>query len=86
MKSDTVIVCPDTVNEPMELGLTVKQVTAGEQFEVLGVRFEAVSAYNIGKPFRPAIPIHYGTVAGSPADGEKFRKAVDNGIEVVLKM
>ena len=51
MKSDTVIVCPDTVNEP-----------------------------------KYAIPIHYGTVVGSPADGEKFRKAVDSGIEVVIKI
>ena len=150
MKSDTVIVCPTSVNEPKELDLSVKQVTAGEKFEVLGVRFEAVPAYNIGKPFHPksngwlgyiidssahgriyiagdtditpdnkqvkcdialipaggtfttdavqaaelanairpkyAIPIHYGTVAGSPNDGEKFRKAVDSCIEVVIKL
>ncbi len=150
MKSDTVIVCPTSVNEPKELDLSVKQITAGEKFEVLGVRFEAVPAYNIGKPFHPksngwlgyiidssahgriyiagdtditpdnkqvkcdialipaggtfttdavqaaelanairpmyAIPIHYGTVAGSPDDGEKFRKAVDSCIEVVIKL
>ena len=54
MKSDTIIVCPDTVNEPKELGLTVKQVSAGEKFEVLGIRFETVPAYNIGKPFHPS--------------------------------
>jgi L-ascorbate metabolism protein UlaG (beta-lactamase superfamily) len=150
MKSDTVIVCPSSMIEPQELGLTVKQVTAGEKFEVLGVKFEAVPAYNIGKPFHPqsngwlgyiidspdhgriyiagdtditpdnkqvkcdtalipaggtfttdavqaaelantirpkyAIPIHYGTVTGSTDDGEKFRKAVDSGIEVVIKL
>ena len=150
MKSDTVIVCPSSMTEPQELGLTVKQVTAGARFEVLGMRFEAVPAYNMGKPFHPqsngwlgyiinspehgriyiagdtditpdnkqvkcdialipaggtytadasqaaelvnticpkyAIPIHYGTVAGKPADGEKFRKAVDSGIEVVIKL
>jgi L-ascorbate metabolism protein UlaG (beta-lactamase superfamily) len=150
MKSDTVIVCPASMNEPKELGLTVKQVSAGEKFEVLGVKFEAVPAYNIGKPFHPqssgwlgyiidspdhgriyiagdtgitpdnkqvkcdialipaggtyttdatraaklantirpkyAIPIHYGTVAGTPADGEKFRKAVDSNIEAVIKL
>ena len=150
MKPDTVIVWPASMNEPMELGLTVKQVSAGEKFDVLGVKFEAVSAYNIGKPFHPqsngwlgyiidspdhgriyiagdtditsdnkqvkcdiallpvggtfttdasqaaefantirpkyAVPIHYGTVAGSPADGEKFSKAVDSGIEVVIKL
>ncbi|WP_295088701.1 MBL fold metallo-hydrolase [Ruminococcus sp.] len=150
MKSNTVIVCPSSMTELRELDLTVKQVTPGEKFEVLGVRFEAVPAYNIGKPFhhqsnswlgyiidspdhgriyiagdtditpdnrqvkcdialipaggtfttdasqaaelvntiRPqyAIPIHYGTVAGSPDDGEKFRKAVNRCIEVVIKL
>ena len=150
MKSDTVIVCPYSMNEPQELGLTMKQVTAGKKLEVLGVRLETVFAYNIGKPFHPqsngwlgyiidspdhgriyiagdtditpdnkqvkcdialipaggtfttdasqaaelantirpkyAIPIHYGTVAGSPDDGEKFRKAVDSGIEAVIKL
>ncbi len=150
MKSGTVIVCPASMNEPDELGLTVKQVSAGGKSEVLGVIFEAVPAYNTGKPFHPqasgwlgyiidspehgriyiagdtditpdnkqikcdialvpaggtytadasqaaelintirpkyAVPIHYGTVAGSPADGEKFRKAVDSGIEVVIKL
>ncbi len=150
MKSDTVIVCPTSMNEPKELGLTVKQVSTGDKFEVLGVKFEAVPAYNMGKPFHPqsngwlgyiidspehgriyiagdtditpdnklvkcdialipadgtyitdasqaaelvnairpkyAVPIHYGTVAGSPADGERFRKAVDNDIEVVIKL
>jgi len=150
MKSGTVIVCPASMNEPDELGLTVKQVSAGGKSEVLGVKVEAVPAYNTGKPFHPqasgwlgyiidspehgriyiagdtditpdnkqvkcdialvpaggtytadasqaaelintirpkyAVPIHYGTVAGSPADGEKFRKAVDSGIEVVIKL
>ena len=149
MKPGTVIVCPASMNEPKELGLTVKQVSAGEKSEVLGVRFEAVPAYNIGKPFHPhsngwlgyiidspdhgrvyiagdtditpdnkqvncdialipaggtfttdasqaelvnairpkyAIPIHYGTVAGSPADGETFRKAVDGEIKVIIKL
>ena len=150
MNPGTVVVCPSSMTEPQELGLTVKQVTAGEKFEVLGVRFEAVPAYNTGKPFHPgsngwlgyiidspdhgrlyiagdtditpdnkqvkcdialipaggtfttdavqaaelvntirpkyAIPIHYGTVVGSPEDGEIFRKAVDSGTEVVIKL
>ena len=150
MNPGTVVVCLSSMTEPQELGLTVKQVTAGEKFEVLGVRFEAVPAYNTGKPFHPgsngwlgyiidspdhgrlyiagdtditpdnkqvkcdialipaggtfttdavqaaelvntirpkyAIPIHYGTVAGSPEDGEIFRKAVDSGTEVVIKL
>ena len=150
MKSDTIIVCPTSVTEPNELGLNVKQVKAGEKFELIGIRFEAVPAYNIGKPFHPksngwlgyiiessehgriyiagdtditpdnkqvkcdialipvggtyttdasqaaelvntihpkyAVPIHYGNVAGSPADGEIFRKAVDSGIKVIIKL
>ena len=150
MKPDTIIVCPDTVNEPKELGLTVKQVSAGEEFEVLGISFEALPAYNTNKPFHPksngwlgyiinspghgriyiagdtditpenslvrcdialipaggtfttdaeqaaglantirpqyAIPIHYGTVVGNRADGETFRRAVNDGIEVVIKL
>ncbi len=33
LKSDTIIVCPDTVNEPKELGLTVKQ---GPRYQIRG--------------------------------------------------
>ncbi|MBO4878179.1 MAG: MBL fold metallo-hydrolase [Ruminococcus sp.] len=33
-----------------------------------------------------AIPIHYGSVAGSPEDGEVFRNAVNSGIDVVIKI
>ena len=150
MKPDTVIVCPSSMSEPNGLGLTVKQVTAGESFEISGIKFETVPAYNIGKPFHPksngwlgyiidstehgriyiagdtdvtpdnkqikcdialvpaggkftadavqaaelvntihpryTVPIHYGTVVGVPSDGEKFRKAVDSDIEVVIKL
>ncbi|MBP5431548.1 MBL fold metallo-hydrolase [Ruminococcus sp.] len=150
MKPDTVIVCPSSMSEPNGLGLTVKQVTAGESFEISGIKFETVPAYNIGKPFHPksngwlgyiidstehgriyiagdtdvtpdnkqikcdialvpaggkftadavqaaelvntihpryTVPIHYGTVVGVPSDGEKFRKAVDSGIEVEIKL
>lgn len=39
MKSDTIIVCPTSVTEPNELGLNVKQVKAGEKFELIGIRF-----------------------------------------------
>jgi L-ascorbate metabolism protein UlaG (beta-lactamase superfamily) len=150
MKSDTVVVCPTSVTVPQRYGLTMKQVSTDDKFEVLGVSFETVPAYNIEKPYHPqsngwvgyiidspehgriyiagdtditpenkqikcdialipaggtyttdaeqaaklaniirpkyAIPIHYGTVAGSPADGERFRKAVDSSIEVVIKL
>lgn len=150
MKADTVIVCPISMTEPKKLGLTVKQVTPGDSFEVLGIKFEAVPAYNIGKPFHPksngwlgyiinspnngriyvagdtditpenkqvkcdialvpaggtfttdalqaaelintirpkyAIPVHYGTVAGNPEDGDIFRKSVVSDVKVVIKL
>ena len=150
MKADTVIVCPISMTELKELGLTVKQVTPGDSFEVLGIKFEAVPAYNIGKPFHPkpngwlgyiinspnngriyvagdtditpenkqvkcdialvpaggtfttdalqaaelintirpkyAIPVHYGTVAGNPEDGDIFRKSVVSDVKVVIKL
>ena len=33
-----------------------------------------------------AIPIHYGSVAGTPEDGEIFKNAVSGSIEVVIKI
>jgi L-ascorbate metabolism protein UlaG (beta-lactamase superfamily) len=49
---------------------------------------DAEQAAELANTIRPkyAIPIHYGTVAGSPEDGEKFREAVDSSIEVVIKL
>ncbi|MCH5193204.1 MAG: MBL fold metallo-hydrolase [Oscillospiraceae bacterium] len=32
------------------------------------------------------IPTHYGSVVGSPEDGESFKKLVDSSIQVVLKL
>ena len=46
---------------------------------------QATKRVNTIRP-KSARPIHYGTVAGFPDDGEKFRKAVDSGIEVVIKL
>jgi len=55
---------------------------------ILKLCTDASQAAELANTIRPkyAIPIHYGTVVGSPADGEKFRKAVDSGIEVVIKI
>lgn len=150
MKSDTVIVCPESMNETSELGIEVKKVSPNEKLEVHGINIETVPAYNKMKPFHPkkngwvgyiidspeheriyiagdtdinednkqvkcdiamlpaggvftmnakeaaklantirpkyAIPIHYGSVAGNADDGEKFSKAVDSDIEVVIKI
>lgn len=150
MKSDTVIVCPQSMNETAELGIEMKKVSPDEKFELQGINIKTVPAYNKMKPFHPkkngwvgyiidspehgriyiagdtdineenkqvkcdiamlpaggiytmnakeaaklantirpkyTIPIHYGSVAGSPGDGEKFSKAVDSSIEVVIKI
>lgn len=32
------------------------------------------------------IPVHYGSIAGAPEDGERFGRAVDKDIKVVFKM
>lgn len=72
MKPDTIIVCPDTVNEPKELGLTVKQVSAGEGFEVLGISFEALPAYNTNKPFHPKSNGWLGYIINSPEHGRIY--------------
>ena len=46
---------------------------------------EAASLVNAIRP-RCAIPTHYGSIVGTPEDGEKFKKLVDKDIEVVLKI
>ena len=150
MKKDSVIVCPKSLEDAAGLGLRVIRVTAGERFEVCGVEFETVPAYNKLKPFHPksngwlgyivnskkngriylagdtdavdeikrvncriamlpigghftmdaksaaevanairpefVIPIHYGSIVGKAEDAETFRKHVDEGINVVLKL
>lgn len=53
MKSDTVIVCPESMNEASELGIEVKTVAPNEKLEVQGISIEAVPAYNKMKPFHP---------------------------------
>ncbi len=47
-----------------------------------------VQAAELINRIRPAlvIPTHYGTITGSKDDGEKFRKRIDPGIEVELKI
>ena len=45
-------------------------------------------AAELANTIRPeyAIPVHYGCVAGSPEDGEKFSRNVDDDIKVVIKL
>ena len=46
---------------------------------------DAASLINSIRP-RFAIPIHYGSIVGSPEDALVFKKNVDDGIEVVIKL
>ena len=46
---------------------------------------QAAELTNIIRPSL-VIPTHYGSVAGDPKDGEKFRELVDEGISVELKI
>lgn len=53
MKSDTVIVCSESMNEVSEFGIEVKKVSPNEKLEVQGINIETVPAYNKMKPFHP---------------------------------
>lgn len=46
---------------------------------------EAASFVNKIMP-QVAIPIHYGTIVGKPADAQKFKKCVDSSVTVVTKL
>lgn len=46
---------------------------------------EAAALINEMKP-SVAIPTHYGSIIGTPEDGDHFAKLVDGSIEVVLKL
>ena len=147
-KNETVFVLPETVAAAAALsteGHRVIAVKPGEAGEAAGIPFEAVPAYNPGKPFHPrengwvgyvltvegqrvyiagdtdatpeaeavrcdvallpiggkytmnpeeaaalanrlrpraVLPIHYGSVTGSPADFARFAAAVDPAIPV----
>ena len=148
-RPDTVFVLPETSREKaasVTAGRRVITVRPGDRGEALGFPFEAVAAYNPGKPFHPrangwvgyvlkldglrlyvagdtdatpeaaavccdvamlpiggkytmdareaaelanrirpavVVPIHYGSVAGSPGDFERFAAAVDRDVRVL---
>lgn len=46
---------------------------------------EAAGFINELKP-ETVIPTHYGSVVGSPGDGESFKKLVDDSVKVVFKL
>lgn len=73
----------DDLPENREIKCDIALVPAGGTF-TMDAR-EAAAFVNALKP-AVAIPEHYGTVAGSPKDGETFAKLVDPSIQVVLKL
>ena len=150
---DTVLVVPENMKkQAAAAGAYVKEilcVAPGGTYEVNGVRFETVPAYNVNKRFHPksagwvgyvfdlpcgrvyvagdtditdenkkiscdaalvpaggtytmtadeaaelvnaikpklAIPVHYGSIVGKKADGERFRKLVKAPVEVELRL
>ena len=49
---------------------------------------DARKAAELVNEIRPeiAIPVHYGSVAGSPADADRFSEMVSSSIKVEIKM
>lgn len=73
----------DDLPENRTIACDVALVPAGGTY-TMDAR-EAAAFVNALRP-TVAIPEHYGTVAGSAADGKVFAGLVDPGIEVVLKL
>ena len=73
----------DDLEENHDIECDVAMVPVGGTY-TMDAR-EAAEFVNVIKP-AVAIPIHYGTVAGSPGDGEAFARLVDPGIRVELKL
>ncbi len=150
MKDDTVLVCPESMKEADELGITVKYVGTNDNFSICGIDIETIPAYNKLKPFHKksngwigyiinsnengriyiagdtditdenkkvicstaivpiggtytmsadkaaelvniikpqyAVPVHYGSIVGTPDDAEVFRKNVNDEIKVINKI
>ncbi|MBQ8921604.1 MAG: MBL fold metallo-hydrolase [Oscillospiraceae bacterium] len=72
MKPDTVLVCPKSVTEADGLGLTVQKVNPQEAFEIGGIRFETVPAYNKLKPFHPKAKGWVGYIISSETNGRIY--------------
>ena len=73
----------DDLPENREIECDIALVPVGGTF-TMDAR-EAAAFVNALKP-AVAIPEHYGTVAGSPKDGETFARLVDPSIQVDLKL
>ncbi len=72
MKSDTVIVCPQSIKEAEGLGIGVKYVKPNESIEVKGTAIETVPAYNKLKPFHPKSNGWVGYIVNSRQNGRIY--------------
>lgn len=71
-KPDTIVVCPESMDEPEELGLDVHYVALRQKFEACGIRFETLPAYNNEKPFHPKNNGWVGYIINSPGLGKIY--------------
>ena len=85
LKGYSIYVCGDTDYVP-----ELKNVKCDILFTPIGGKFtmdykEAANLTNDIKP-KKVIPIHYGSVVGTKEDFDKFKKLVNEDIEVIKKM
>jgi len=71
----------DVNKDILQISADIALVPAGGTYTM-----DASEAAQLINAIRPniAVPTHYGDLAGSPADGERFRSLVDSGIRVEL--
>ncbi len=72
MKPDTVLVCPQSMKETAELGLTVKTVSPNESFCVCDTEFRTIPAYNPDKRFHPKSAGWVGYILHSAVYGDVY--------------
>ena len=80
-----IYVCGDTdaTDEAKAVRCDIICVPIGGTFTMNAA--EAAGLVNAVKP-ETAIPIHYGSIVGSPSDAEEFERLTDKGISVVRKL
>ena len=73
----------DMTKENSEVECDIAMVPIGGRFTM-----DAKEAADLINTIRPkvAVPIHYGSIVGNPADADKFSSLVDPGIRVEIKL
>lgn len=99
----TIFIVPEKmkgkVREATDFVAKTVTVKPGMSYEMDGLAFETVAAYNLLKPFHPksaeligaicpevAIPVHYGGLVGSVKDGEVFAGHIKTPTKVEYKI